>query len=161
MVFLTYVLAGRLCPKGLFQGRRVLGAAALAGFCALYFLCSSDIPAAFLYQAEGYGELGPLRGIVLRLACYGLGALLGMALLALIPDKRLPVSRVGGDTLGIYLCHAPLVLLLRLLPVSPNIMLLAAPAGAAWILWLLYLTFRWKGQLYAVGLAPPEREGSG
>lgn len=158
LVFLPYLLAGYLCPRDIFRGRRVLGIVSLLSFGGLYFCLSPYIPTDFFYQADPYGILGDIPGIRLRLACYLMGGLFGIGLLALIPERRFALSHIGTDTLWIYLCHAPLVTLLRLLPLSPLEMILAGPLVSLWIICLLCRLFRWRGQLYAVCIRRIDRK---
>lgn len=150
LVFFPYILAGQLCPRDIFRGRRIPGIIALLSFAGLYLLCGSYIPTAFFYQADPYGILGNTSGIRLRLICYLMGGLLGIGLLALVPEERLIFSLIGTDTLWIYLCHAPLVMLFRQLPLTPLEMVLAGPFVSLWIICLLCRLFRWRGQLYAI-----------
>lgn len=65
-------------------------------------------------------------------------------------NRRLIFSPLGANTLGIYLCHAPLAGLFRLLPLSPVEMLWAGPFASLWIVCLLWQAFRWRGPLYAI-----------
>ena len=160
LVFFPYILAGQLCPGDRFRGNYGLGIAALAGFGILYLRLGLWIPPRFFYQAEPYGALGAAQGIWMRLACYGMGGLFGVGLLALVPGRRLTCSRMGTDTLGVYLLHIPLVLLFRLLPLSPLEMALTGPAASLWIVRLLDQLFRWRGQLYAVRSGPAARKGN-
>lgn len=150
LAFFPYLLAGRFCPKSIFCGKYFAGFAALAGFGATYLLCGPYIPTNFFYQAEPYSALGPVWGIGLRLICYWMGGLLGIGVLALTPNRRLIFSPLGANTLGIYLCHAPLAGLFRLLPLSPVEMLWAGPFASLWIVCLLWQAFRWRRPLYAI-----------
>ncbi len=150
LAFFPYLLAGRFCPKNIFCGKYFAGFAALAGFGVTYLLCGPYIPTSFFYQAESYEALGPAWGIGLRLICYWMGGLLGIGVLALTPNRRLIFSPLGANTLGIYLCHAPLAGLFRLLPLSPVEMLWAGPFASLWIVCLLWQAFRWRGPLYAI-----------
>lgn len=150
LVFFPYILAGQLCPRDCFRGKRLLGIVSLLGFGGLYLLFGSYIPTDFLYQADSYGALGHALGTQLRLACYLMGGLFGIGLLALMPERRFFFSLIGTDTLWIYLCHAPLVMLLRLLPMPPLEMVLIGPLASLWIICLLCQLFRWRSQLYTI-----------
>lgn len=150
LVFFPYILIGQLCPRDIFRSRRIPGIIALLGFVGLYFLFGCYIPTNFFYQADSYGALGESLGIQLRLACYLMGGLFGIGILALTPERRFPFSLLGTDTLWIYLCHAPLVILFRQLPLAPLEMVLAGPFVSLWIICLLCRLFRWRGQLYAI-----------
>lgn len=150
LVFFPYILAGHLCPRDIFRGRRLPGIVSLLGFGGLYCLFNPYIPTAFFYQADSYGILGNTLGVGLRLICYLMGGLFGIGILALAPERRLLFSLIGTDTLWIYLCHAPLIMLFRQLPLAPLEMVLAGPFVSLWIICLLCQLFRWRGQLYAI-----------
>ena len=48
-----------------------------------------------------------------RLLCYGISAVLIIAVLACVPNRKVPVlTRMGRNTLGVYFWHYPIVLLL-------------------------------------------------
>lgn len=159
LVFFPYLLAGRLCPKEIFRGKYLLGFAALAGFGVTYHLCGPYLPTSFLYQADPYGALEPF-GVLLRLSCYLMGGLLGVGILALTPGRRFSFSRIGADTLGIYLYHAPVIGLFRLLPLSPLEMIAVSPFASLWMIGLLCEVFRWRGQLYTVRWTSRKVNGS-
>ena len=164
LVFFPYVLAARLCPRDFFRGRKALGAAALLGFAAVYVLFGSFInenvvTTEFLYQAEPYGEMGLPLGILLRLLCYLMGGLFGVGLMAFVPQRSFTFSRIGADTLGIYLCHAPMVLLFRLAPLTEREMLVLGPFAALWIICFLSRLFRWRGKLCRVYMRRIDRKG--
>lgn len=148
LVFFPYALVGRLCPRDILRGKRLLGLAALLGFGILYCRLGSAIPTGFLYQAAPYGGLGPAVGVRLRLICYLMVALFGIGLLALVPERPFFLSRMGADTLGIYLFHVPLVVLFRFLSAAE--MVLIGPAASLWIICLLDRLFQWRSQLYTV-----------
>ena len=150
LVFFPYMLAGHICPKGFFKGKHILGVGALLGFSGLYLLFNPHIPTSFFYQAESYGALGQAFGVHLRLICYLMGGFLGVGLLALTPERLFSFSKIGTDTLGIYLCHVPLIKILSLLPLPPFAMVLIGPFSSIWIIYLLGKIFQWRGQLYAI-----------
>lgn len=158
LTFFPYFLAGQLCPRNIFREKRLLGIVSLLGFGGLYLLFNSHIPTGFFYQGDSYGSLGNTLGIRLRLICYIMGGLFGIGLLALVPERRFLFSSIGADTLWVYLCHAPLIMLLRLLPLPPLEMVLIGPLASLWIICLLYHLFRWKSQLYAICIRQPSRK---
>lgn len=66
-----------------------------------------NAPDSFLYQADGYGSF-PLTfagGACLRWLCFLAACGLGLLVLALVPARKLPVTKLGGDTLPTYLLH--------------------------------------------------------
>jgi len=104
IVFFPYYWIGRRvkCPKVF------ASAAVVVGVTALVFL---KIPTNFFYQARGYGEIA--YGGLIRLACYAIGFSFCYFLIAFSPNCRFAFTKVGADTLTVYLFHAPIVLLLR------------------------------------------------
>lgn len=154
LVFFPYFWAGLFCPMD-FDRRKLR----LPGFIGLglviWFLShwGGKLSAVFLYQAGPYGAMA--HGSLWRLACYGLGALLCMFLLAFTPGRRFPWTRAGADTMAAYLIHAPMVYLLRQLPIP----WVWCPLLAAALLYGIYKTGQWSGALY--GIVPAERRDGG
>ncbi len=111
IVFFPYFWVGVLCNSSYnWRKLKVIGffSCITALIVMLYF--GDEIPVTFLYQASSY-DSG--NGILLRLLCYVLGALLGLFLLSFSPTKRLPFTKLGSHTMFPYLLHAPFVLLIR------------------------------------------------
>lgn len=109
--FFPYLLLGILCPVRLqggltFRLRCLLAAAGGLVIMPLWVLLKK-VPYEFLYHAAGYAKfsLSVSEGCLLRgcclLAALGLGALT----LAAVPGRKLPVTKIGGDTLPAYLLH--------------------------------------------------------
>lgn len=135
LAFFPYFLAGVCCPAETdWQRLRPWGLAGLA--LAAVLLWRVDIPLPFLYQAGPYA--GPTGGL-LRLACYALGGCLVLFLLTAVPDRPLPISWLGTDTMGVYLLHGPMVLLLRRLPLPLPAFLALAPLLSAGVMCSLSL----------------------
>lgn len=151
IVFWPYVLAGREFP-GDIRRKRYRISAALGGILALALLAAlgDRMPVELLYQADSYRALGVEDGFWLRLASYIIGAGLGALLLIFMPERRLGVSKVGADTLWIYILHAPLVALIRNVSLEPLEFLVTAPFAALAVIALLYEAGRWKGRLYRI-----------
>lgn len=85
--------------------------------------------------------LGVAYGAVARLFCILIAAGIGGALLCLLPRKSLSVSKVGVDTLLIYLLHGPLVKAIGYLELGKVWFALLAPVLAVLIYLGLYLVF--------------------
>ena len=142
LYFLPFVLLGCFLPKGIrFAAHRRKGI--VAGFVAivLFVRFISGWPVELLYGADSFDTLALANGTVARLLCILVAAGLGWALLSLLPGKALSVSRVGVDTLLIYLLHGPLVRLARNIRVENHWFALLAPILAALIYLALYLIF--------------------
>lgn len=111
VVFFPYVLLGVLCPLRLQDGPgpRARLRMAAGGFLGLVpaWAVLKNAPDSFLYQADGYGSF-PLTfagGACLRGLCFLAACGLGLLVLALVPARKLPVTKLGGDTLPAYLLH--------------------------------------------------------
>lgn len=150
LVFFPYFLAGVCCPVETdWRQLRPWGLAGLALAGVLLWLV--DIPLPFLYQAGPYAR--PSGGL-LRLACYGLGGCLVLFLLTAVPDRPLPISWMGADTLGVYLFHGPMILLLRRLPLPLPAFLALSPLLSAGVMCSLStLTTRRSAKINMVNAA--------
>ncbi len=104
-------------------------------FLGIMILWNPQVSPDTLYQA------GPCAPVV-RLRCYLWALLLGVFLLSWCPRRRLPFSRLGADTMGIYLLHGPLVWILR--PTPWPLM------TTLWLLVLLNLAAGWYGAVCIV-----------
>ena len=153
LVFLPYFWMGLICkPSFPWERLRAFSFIAFVAVIALSALWIDQIPVEFLYQATPYSELD--SGVILRLLCYLLGALLCIVLLALIPSRRFPFTKLGADTLPAYLIHAPIVSNIRKLDIPWFCHLPIAGA----ILYGTYKLLQWHSGLY--GIVPTERRGS-
>ncbi|MCD8368568.1 MAG: hypothetical protein LUC48_11240 [Clostridiales bacterium] len=154
VVFFPYVLMGMRCPVGLQDGpnrrtRRRLLAVSLLGALPVCIVLR-EAPYAFLYQAEGYHSyrMAPVEGMLLRLLCFAAAISLGALVLALIPAKRFPLTKVGGDTLPTYLLHVCFLPLLKTFWPGAGIGGLGLFSAA--VVCLLWELFRWVRPPYAV-----------
>ena len=142
IVFLPYFWLGLFLPKETDFGRhREYGEIALAASLGALYLLKDAMPVEFLYQAEGYAALDVRCGALLRLACYGMAALGGFGLMAIVSPQRRWYTRFGIDTLPVYLAHGPVVFLLRQADVSQAWFALLSPFAAALVFYLLYRIF--------------------
>ena len=95
----------------------------LAGivFLFIYFvLCFREreaiYPLRMLFTGRNPYSLVHIEGCTFyhRLLCYGVSAVLIVAVMACMPNRKFPlVTRMGRNTLGVYFWHIPIVLLLR------------------------------------------------
>ena len=160
LCFLPYFFLGLFLPKDMdWKGFRRIGLTAFWVFLMLFNLWGSRIPADFFYQADcfglsGIGSLG-LRGFLCRMLCFFLACSIGLFLLAFTTDCRLPVSRLGMDTLVPFLLHAPLVsAIIRLADFFPRMSggcwNLFSIAVSVYLIFIFYKLTQWKRQMCLV-----------
>ncbi|MCD8085372.1 MAG: hypothetical protein LUF28_03450 [Clostridiales bacterium] len=157
VVFFPYVLLGMLCPVELQEGsggqtqRRLLGLSLLGVLPVCLVL--RDASYSFLYQADRYRHYGmtPSEGIRLRLLCFAAAVGLGLFVLALMPARRFPFTKIGGDTLPAYLLHVCFLPLVDTLWLEPGVGVLTLFSVA--LVWLLWELLRWARPPCAIGQA--------
>lgn len=120
--------------------------AVLVAVIGLVFL---KIPTNFFYHANAYGELA--YGGLFRLACYAIGFGFCCFLITFAPNRRFVFTKIGADTLTVYLFHAPVVLFLRKYDFS----LFTSALLSVAIVWLFYKLQQEKRYFYGI------REGRG
>lgn len=143
VVFFPWFWLG-LCMDAGFPWKkyRIWGLAALAG--AVFLVAAGPgFSVTFLYHAA---PSALKNGPYLRLLCYILGLFLGFFLLTWIPERRLPVSRAGADTMPAYLLHGPIVALLRTVRLPDPVY----PLAAAFLLYILYKAAQWTGPMHGI-----------
>lgn len=151
IVFLPYVLMGRYFPLDAENKKfRILGVLAGAVSVGLLVRLAPVIPVTFFYQADSYMARGVEHGEILRLLTYVIGAGLGFLILTFVPQRRLPLSRIGVNTLWIYILHAPVVLYLREVEFWEKEFQYVALAIAVSVVLLLYKGFQWREKLYRI-----------
>lgn len=145
IVFFPYFWLGVLIDRN-FSWKRLRGLGLVALIAAFWLMhqTGSKLNAVFLYQAAPYGAA--TDGATLRLLCYTLAALIGLFLLSVIPDRRFFFTRYGADTMAIYLLHAPIVLLLRRLPLPPE----SFPLVGFMIICCVNRFCRWHSSMYGI-----------
>lgn len=154
VVFFPYFWLGLMVKPGLSRKKlRISGLIGLGAALAGLVWLRARTPVSFLYHAAPFGALE--QGALARLVCYGTGLGFGLFLLAWTPGRRGPFTRIGADTLGVYLFHGPLVAALRLreLPLWGYL-----PAAGALVV-CLELVLRWNNGFY--GIVPEERRRFG
>ena len=151
IVFLPYVLIGKYFPIDM-EIKKYRAWGVLAGVIATNLLINLApiMPVSFLYQADSYMARGVENGELLRLLTYVIGVGLGFCILVFIPQKRLRVSRIGANTLWIYILHAPFVLYLREIEFWAQEFEYVALFIAITIVFLLYKIFEWRERLYRI-----------
>ncbi len=153
LVFFPYFFAGVIVkPSFNWKRLRLIGVFSFAAVFAIMIYIGNDIDVTFLYQADPYKSP---KGIILRLICYLVGGLLGIFLLSFMPDIRLPFSKIGADTMALYLLHAPVVMWLRERDVAWQLHILFSAA----FLFIIHILTKWGGALY--GIVSTERRGTG
>lgn len=160
IVLLPYFLGGLFCPDHIAWRRyRGIGIAALAWFGLFYCTVGKFIPTAFFYQADPYGDGLLVGGAFCRLLCYIMGGSLGFFLLSFTTYRRVWFSKIGADTLAVYLLHAPMVKFFDGVKLPMPAFLYVSPFLAFYIIYFLYRAFRWTGQMYIIRLTG-RRHGS-
>lgn len=154
VVFFPYVLLGVFCPVEFQNGPNWKGRLALAAGSVVGILPAAAVlqkaSHSFLYQANTYKyyHFTAFEGAALRLLCFLVAVGLGTLVLALTPAKRFPFTKIGGDTLPVYLVHTcSMPLLLWLWPDATVGFLVAFAVAVVVVIWEL---FRWVRPLYAV-----------
>ena len=111
LVFFPYFMAGLLCRnrKNWATLRLPALAAAVLGVCIMLTKANRFSPC-FFYHATAYTDPSQVFD---RLICYGIGFSLGFFLLAWIPQTRLPVTKLGAETMVAYLAQPPFVLMVQ------------------------------------------------
>lgn len=145
VVFFPYFFAGLLCDPHT-EWRRYRTAGIIAGMiavCGIWAL-ADGVPVSFLYHASGYGNLE--HGFVLRLSCYGIGALMCFFLLTWTPGRRFPFTKAGADTMPVYLVHAPVVACIRWFPVP----WIGCAGLSAVLIYAIYRINLWRGPCFGV-----------
>lgn len=151
IAFLPYVLMGKYLGAEIERRTfRIWGI--LAGVLAIGVLVGleSAMPIALLYQADSYMAIGVENGAILRLLSYVIGVGMGLFILAFTPQKRLAVSKIGVNTLWIYILHAPVVLFIQKAELLENEFPYIAWFVAMIIILLIYKGFQWREKLYRI-----------
>lgn len=151
IVFLPYVLMGKYFPTDMqVKKYRIWGVLTGTIAIGLFIKLAPMMPVSFLYQADSYMARGVENGEILRLLTYVIGGGMGFCILVFMPQKRLAVSRMGANTLWIYILHAPLVLYLREVEFWAKEFEYVALFIAITIVLLLYKSFQWGERLYRI-----------
>lgn len=160
IVFLPYFFAGLFCPADVsWRKYRGVGMAALVWFGLLYHTLGRYIPTDFFYQADAYGSELLFHGGFCRLLCYGMACGLGLFLLSFTTWRRVWFSKIGANTLAVYLLHAPIVRMFDRVEMPTGLFVCSAPFLAFYIIFFLHKAFQWTGQMYVIRLTG-RRHGS-
>ncbi|MBQ7432503.1 MAG: hypothetical protein IJV50_03440, partial [Lachnospiraceae bacterium] len=154
IVFFPYFWMGLICdPAYDWNKMRKYGMIAFGLAVLLGCHMAPRILASFLYQAGWYG--GQAEKGWLRLGCYAIGFGIGCFLLCMIPDRRYFCTKMGADTLPIYLVHAPVVGVLREIPLPWYVELLLS----AYLSYFIWKCTQWKGKICGIrsGICTKER----
>lgn len=145
VVFLPYFLAGLICDSNFkWQKCRGFGIVGLIIGISAIILWGHRIPTDFLYHANPYGAIE--NGWLLRLICYFISSTLGLFLLTVIPNRRFPFTKVGADTMPVYLIHGPVVAVFR----EINTHWALCALFSALLIYIIYKTFQWSSPLYGI-----------
>ena len=144
VVFFPFFVAGYLWKSDYtdvvrkFKGKWVLVlVSALLLWAIPNYMIANEIPVDLLrgnhtYQLSGMDNM---TGIIIRLLMYLVSFVLVLTFLAVLPDRKLPITFVGRNTMGIYFFHYPIMIILN------GLLLLSIPAmmnvwvlfGVSWI----------------------------
>ena len=121
-VFLPFYVAGYyLTPARVrrFSHRLNVKLAGIAFMLIYFIICfrERDIiyPLRMLFTGRNRYSIVPIEGCTFyhRLLCYGISAVLIISVIAVIPNRKVPIlTHMGRNTLGVYFWHYPIVLLL-------------------------------------------------
>lgn len=160
IVFLPYFFGGLFCPAHIsWKKYRGIGIAALTWFVLFYCTVGGQIPTAFFYQADPYDNALLFQGAFYRLICYFMACGPGLFLLSFTTCRRVWFSKIGADTLMVYLLHAPVVRIFDRAKLPAGLFLWVSPFLAFYIIFFLYKASLWTGQMYAIRLTG-RRNGS-
>ncbi len=97
---------------------RILSLLFLVGFTVgLYFVITKVYSLRYVFTGNNpyyeFGEYWEPFGALLRLGCYGISALISFCVLAVMPNKKVPLmTHTGGNTLQIYALHRQIQLII-------------------------------------------------
>ncbi|QPA32761.1 acyltransferase family protein [Thermaerobacillus caldiproteolyticus] len=110
--FFPFFLMGFFLQKSHFERLltrrvRLFSLIALIGMFICIHLGFPDLPQEWLYGSKSYETLGvhEEKGAIGRLIIYGASAFMMFCFMALIPNRRLPISTLGTRTFYIYILH--------------------------------------------------------
>ena len=133
IVFFPYVLAGIWTRQDFFVKKRKLA------------------PAAALVCFAGWKSAGPVNGVLLRLGCMAMAFSFGYAILSVVPKRKNMFSKIGDNTMPVYLLHGPMLKILPLtLKMNWSLLLLSASAVSAVLVIVIYELFRWYNPISAI-----------
>ena len=105
------------------------------------FMIANEMPVDILrgnhsYQVSGMDDV---TGMLIRLLMYLVSFVLVLTFLALMPDRKLPITFVGRNTMGIYFFHYPIMIVLNglLLLSIPQTLNVWALFGISWLFVLI------------------------
>ena len=106
------------------------------------FMIANEMPVDILrgnhsYQVSGMDDV---TGMLIRLLMYLVSFVLVLTFLALMPDRKLPITFVGRNTMGIYFFHYPIMIVLNglLLLSIPQTLNVWALFGISWLVSFIY-----------------------
>lgn len=144
LVFFPYFFAGVIVKPSIDWAR--LRFAGISSFIIAFgIICGigNQIPITFLYQATPYKNE---NDFFFRLICYILGGLLGFFLLTFSPNRRFPFSKIGTNTMLLYLLHPPFVLCLQELDIAWQFHIIITVT----FLYITHILTKWHGTLYGI-----------
>lgn len=126
-----------------FKGKGVIPLIALLLLVAVpHYMISNEMPVDIFRGNHTYelSGLAVTEGIIIRLLMYLVSFVVIMALFAILPDRKLPWTFVGRNTMGIYFFHYPIMIIMNELKILniPELLNLGALFGIS-VLFVLVL----------------------
>ncbi len=145
IVFFPYFFVGLIVKSDFSYNRfRRVGVISLLVAFVMILLFWNVIPTDFLYHSYPYGNVK--NGPLLRLVCYFIAGAIGLFILYAMPDKRFCFTKIGVNTMPVYLLHIPIVVLIRKFGLPWQ---LSFPLTVL-ILYSVYNITVWKSKLYGI-----------
>ncbi|MBE5939990.1 MAG: hypothetical protein E7266_06285 [Lachnospiraceae bacterium] len=150
LVFMPYFLGGMFIPKNIqWHKYKKRGIIALALGLILFIGSYETIDYSFLWQRSPYGD-DMYTGILCRGLCYITAVLLGFFVITHMPGRRCFFSKIGADTMNIYLWHPFIIMLMNGVGISENLFIFLAFPISMMIIYLIYMLFKWNSGLYGI-----------
>lgn len=121
IVFFPFFAAGYLWDSKYTEGVRkfkgkwvLIPISAVLLFAVPHYMISSGIPVDIFRGNHSYLLCGLTNemGLILRLLMYLISFVLILTLFAVLPDRKLPVTFIGRNTMGIYFFHYPIMIVM-------------------------------------------------
>lgn len=142
IAFLPFFLAGYYTNKDSINkikksSKLISSLIILISLCvAIYVAKNNIVDYKFLYLSNSYSSSGlnMLQGILLRLALYILATLTSASIINLIPNKKFSLTKLGENTMVIYIGHSFILLTLNKFVPQFNYLILIVPILIVFIL---------------------------
>lgn len=148
VVFFPFYLAGTVTPKDKLESlisSKILKIAALivlGGYLVCCFMFDKLYILRHLFTGRNaFKDSVAAYGPLLRLMCYGLTAVVGLAFMLIVPRMDLrKLSEFGRRTMQVYFWHRPVIYVLAYFKINDSVLSLGAAGKVLWILCAVALT---------------------